>query len=93
MNIADKSSWFEISQNEVSFTDFNNQPCIKVRFTELAPHFTKFTLEGIINVYYCSTMEEFCSFKEVTFKIPVIIDPHDIRNDCFNVDLTFELKL
>lgn len=91
--LADKTSWFEISQNEISFTDFNNQPTIKVLFTEVAPHFTKFTLEGIVNVYYCSTTEEFCSFKEVTFKIPVIIDPHDIRNDCFNVDLTFELKV
>ena len=90
---ADKTSWFEVSQNEVSFVDFNNQPSIKVAFTEQAPHFTRFTLEGIINVYYCSTMEEFCSFKEVTFKIPVIIDPHNIRNDCFNVDLTFELKV
>ncbi|KAI3480251.1 hypothetical protein L1887_57614 [Cichorium endivia] len=89
----DKTSWFEVSQNEVSFSDFNQQPSIKVAFTEQAPHFTKFTLEGIINVYYCSTMEEFCSFKEVTFKIPVIIDPHDIRNDCFNVDLTFELRI
>lgn len=91
--IADKSSWFEVSQNEVSFTDFNNQPEIKIRFTQQAPHFIKFIMEGILNVYYCSTTEEFCSFKEVTFKIPVIIDPHDIRNDCFNVDLTFELKL
>ena len=49
-------------------------------------------MEGLVTVYYCSTTEDFCSFKEVNFKIPLLIEPGERSADYLQLELTFELS-
>jgi hypothetical protein len=88
---GDAYSYLEVDRCDYPINDFSAQPAIEVRVNDSAPELTKFTLEGVLTVYYCSTTEDFCSFKELIFKIPVLIEPDESRADFLQLELTFEL--